>query len=266
MSEVTTPYEPGTPCWVDLAAPDQQAALDFYAEVLGWSGTVGPEETGGYAVCTMREKPVAGIMAAQPMGDQPAPPTVWTTYLAAADASAAEAAVTRAGGTVVVPTMDVMDLGRMLIAADPTGAVFGIWQAKEFPGAQVVNEANALVWNELNTTDVQAAIPFYKTVLGIDAEPMTMEGAEGYYALSVKGHPVGGLQAMPEGAPAGTPSHWLTYFAVDDADDVVSRLTAAGGAAIQPPFDMVAGRMAIVKDAQGAVFAVIKPKPMESAG
>src|SRR5207248_6091067 len=64
MPEVTAPYAPGTPCWVDLAAPDQQAAIDFYSGLFGWTGQIGPPETGGYAVCELKGKPVAGIMAA----------------------------------------------------------------------------------------------------------------------------------------------------------------------------------------------------------
>lgn len=71
MPEPTTAYQPGTPCWVDLAAPDQQAAIDFYSQVFGWTGEIGPPETGGYAVCLLNGKPVAGIMAAMAMGGQP---------------------------------------------------------------------------------------------------------------------------------------------------------------------------------------------------
>ncbi|MEV6567834.1 VOC family protein [Streptomyces kronopolitis] len=261
MSEVTDPYQPGTPCWVDLAAPDQQAAIDFYSQVLGWTGKIGPAETGGYAVCELHGKPVAGIMAAVPMGGQPAPPTVWTTYLAAADAEAASQAVSTAGGTVLMPVMDVMALGRMGVVADPTGAVFGIWQARDFPGAGVVNEAGALIWNELNTTEPSAAGTFYQAAFGIDSSPM--EGAEHYYGLTVNDRPVGGMQPMSAQMPADTPSHWLAYFAVDDADATVAKVTAAGGAVLQEPFDMVAGRMAVVSDPQGATFAVIHPKPMQ---
>ncbi|KUL33973.1 glyoxalase [Streptomyces sp. NRRL F-4489] len=260
MPEVTTPYAPGTPCWVDLAAPDQQAALDFYAGVLGWTGEIGPPEMGGYAVCRLGGKPVAGIMAAVAMGDQPAPPTVWTTYLACADADAARGSVESAGGTVLMPVTDVMSLGRMFIAADPTGAVFGVWQAVDFPGAGVANEPGALIWNELNTTDRSAASAFYRAALGI--ESTAMEGAEHYDALQVNGRPVGGMQPMPEHLPADTPSHWLTYFAVADADAAVDRVRAAGGNTIMEPFDMIAGRMAVVTDPQGAVFALIQPRPM----
>ena len=123
MSEVTGPYEPGTPCWIDLMVPDQQAGLDFYRDLFGWQGEIGPEEYGGYSICTQKGKPVAGMMRAMAMGDQPTPPTAWTTYFSVADADAAEAAVRANGGTVIMPTSDVMKLGRMFVAADPFGDV-----------------------------------------------------------------------------------------------------------------------------------------------
>ncbi|WP_432093674.1 VOC family protein [Streptomyces sp. bgisy100] len=260
MSEVTAPYQPGTPCWIDLVVPDQQAALDFYGELFGWAGEVGPAETGGYAVCTLRGNPVAGIMSAQAMGDQPAPPPVWTTYIASADADATERAIGSGGGNVMVPAMDVMDLGRMLVAADPTGAVFGVWEPKEFFGAAIVNEPGSLIWNELNTSDVQASTAFLSSALGI--ETTQMEGAESYYAISAQGRTVGGLQPLSDQMPSGTPSHWLAYFSVEDVDGTVSKLSAAGGTVLKAPFDMVAGRMAVVADPQSAAFAVIAPKPM----
>ncbi|MEU0838515.1 VOC family protein [Streptomyces sp. NPDC005962] len=262
MAEITTPYQPGTPCWIDLTAPDQQAALDFYSGLFGWSGEIGPAEFGGYTVCTLKDHPVAGVMAAQARDDQPAPPTVWTTYFCSTDAQATSEAISRNGGTVLMPVMDVMDLGRMMVAADPTGAVFGVWQAREFPGAGIVNESGALIWNELNTSDREAASAFYAEALGIETVPM--EGAEGYFALTVNGRTVGGLQNIPAGAPARTPPHWLAYFSVENTDRTVAKLSAEGGTVLKPPFDMVAGRMALVQDPQGAPFALIAPQPMGS--
>jgi predicted enzyme related to lactoylglutathione lyase len=262
MPEFTAPYHPGTPCWIDLTASDQQAALDFYSGLFGWSGEIGPAEFGGYTVCTLKGKPVAGVMAAQAMDEQPPPPTVWTTYFCSANAQATSEAISRNGGTVLLPVMDVMDLGKMMVAADPTGAVFGVWQAQEFPGAGIVNEPGALVWNELNTSDREAASTFYAEALGVETVPM--EGAEGYYGLTANGRTVGGLQPLREGAPAGTPSHWLVYFSVENTDKTVAKLSAEGGTVLKPPFDMVAGRMALVQDPQGAPFAVIAPQPMGS--
>lgn len=258
MSHVTVPYEPGTPCWIDLAVPDQQAALDFYGTLFGWSGEIGPPENGGYSVCMHQGHPVAGIMSSQQM-DQPVPPS-WTTYLCTADADATEEAVKSHGGHVIIPSTDVMDLGRMLVAADPTGAVFGVWEPRKFIGAGTVNEPGALVWNELDSTDPAAAFSFYSRVFDMTTDPMP--GAEGYLAVKVKGRTIGGCKKLDENTPPGAGSHWLVYFAVVDVDRTVDKLTQLGGTVIRPPFDMVAGRMAVVTDPQRAPFAVIAPAPM----
>jgi predicted enzyme related to lactoylglutathione lyase len=255
MPEVKSAYAPGTPCWVDLMAKDQQAALDFYRDLFGWQGEIGPAEFGGYAMCTLNGKPVAGIMAAMAPEGQPEPPTVWTTYLASDDAEATQRAIAEHGGTVMYPVMDVGTVGRMLVAADPTGAVFGVWQPLDFFGAQIVNEPGALTWNELNTTDTAATGSFYQQAAGL--RPGTVEGVPDYYSLNIGERSVGGMQLLPDYLPPGTPPHWMTYFSVDDCDSVVDALVRAGGSVLRPPFDMAAGRMSVVQDPQGAVFSVI---------
>lgn len=260
MPEVTTPYPTGTPCWVDLMAQDQQAALDFYRDLFGWQGEVGGADFGGYAVCTLHGKPVAGIGSAMAPEGQPEPPTVWTTYLASTDAQATQDTIVSAGGTLIAPVMDVGDIGRMLIAADPQGAVFGVWQPGDFHGAGIVNEPGALIWNELNTSDVPGATGFYGESFGIEIQPM--EGADGtYWSLNVGGRAVGGAAQLGDDRP-GVPPHWLTYFAVDDVDSTVDALVKRNGTVFAPPFEMMAGRMAVVADPQGATFAVFKPKEM----
>ncbi|MEU1821713.1 VOC family protein [Streptomyces abikoensis] len=254
MPEVTKPYVPGTPCWADLVVPDQREALDFYRDLFGWQGEPGPPETGGYAVCTLNGRPVVGIMTSMAQEGGSKPPPAWTTYLAVADADATMGKIKDAGGTSLMDPMDVMTLGRMAVVADSTGAVFGIWQAKEFHGSGVVNEPGAVVWNELNTADTEAAGAFYADALGLAAEPF--EEPPGYFSLKAKGRVIGGMQSL-ENSPPGSPSHWLTYFSVDNTDSTVDALVRAGGNVLAPPFDMVAGRMAVLQDPQGAIFAVI---------
>jgi uncharacterized protein len=255
MPEVTTPYEPGTPCWIDLMVPDQQAALDFYRDLFAWQGEVGPEEFGGYSVCSLKGKPVAGIMKTMSQGDQPPPPPNWTTYFASADVSATQEAVSGAGGTVMMPATDVGTIGRMLVAADPQGAVFGVWEAREFGGAEIVNEPGALVWNQLSTTDANGAGAFYRAALGLETAPMP--DMPEFTGFQVKGRTIGGVQGM-ENLPEGTPPNWLVNFAVDDTDSTVSALVRNGGTVIAPPFDMEkVGRMAVVADPWGAPFAVV---------
>jgi predicted enzyme related to lactoylglutathione lyase len=257
MPEVTGPYDPGTPCWIDLMVPDQQAGLDFYRDLFGWQAEIGPDEFGGYSVCLQKGKPVAGLMKTMAQEGQPAPPTAWTTYFSVLDADDTAAKVGENGGTVIMPAMDVMTLGRMFVAADPQGAVFGVWEPRDFKGAEIVNEHGALVWNQLQTPDPKAAGAFYSAVLGVTAGPMP-EMPE-FTGIQVNGRTVGGVQGM-ENLPPNTPPHWLVSFAVDNTDSIVDAVVHAGGNVLAPPFDMdKVGRMAVVQDPQGAVFSVVAP-------
>lgn len=260
MPDKSGPYKPGTPCWIDLMVPDQQAALDFYCDLFGWQGEIGPSEQGGYSVCTLKGKPVAGIMKAMnPDGTvpDPMPPTAWTTYLATDSIDSTAKSVTDAGGTVMMGPMDVMDLGRMAVIADPTGAVVGLWQAGTFDGAGIVNEHGALIWNELNTGDTRAATEFYGAVLPLEAAPTPMPGAEGYIEFKVGERGIAGMMDLAA-LPPGVPPHWMPYFGVDDVDSIQAATVRAGGSVLAPAFDMAAGRMAVLADPQGGGFSVIK--------
>jgi len=136
MSERTS-YAPGIPCWVDLGSPDLDASVDFYKALFGWEvpASENVEQTGGYRRATKNGTDVAGMMPLMQEGQPPA----WSSYVSVADADATAAAVKEAGGSVLAEPMDVMELGRMAVFADPTGAVFGIWQPGTFHGAGLVS-------------------------------------------------------------------------------------------------------------------------------
>jgi hypothetical protein len=255
MSERSS-YAPGTPNWVDLGTPDLDAAEAFYGQLFGWSFDEGenPEETGGYRSAMLRGKPVAGLMPLM----QPAQPVAWSTYISVADADVATARVREGGGTVMVEPMDVLEIGRMAVFADPTGAAFGVWQPRSFDGAGVVNEPGALSWNELNTRDLGAAEGFYGPIFGWTFETQDMGGAGSYTTINLGGSPVGGILNMTErGVPEEIPPHWQLYFAVEDADATLDRAKRAGGSVMVEPIDLPIGRFAILTDPQGASFAVI---------
>jgi uncharacterized protein len=55
------------------------------------------------------------------------------------------------GGQLFVDPFEVMDVGRMAVAADPGGAVLGIWQARAHIGVGLANEPGTLCWNENHT-------------------------------------------------------------------------------------------------------------------
>lgn len=247
-------YEHGVPSWVDLSAPDLPAARAFYGSLFGWDVPEGPPEAGGYSLALVRGKPVAGI------GPQMNPdvPPAWLTYVNVDDADKVAAAVSVAGGQMLVPPMDVMDVGRMGILADPAGAVVGIWQPRTHKGALIVNEPNTLCWNELVTTDVPGAIAFYSAVFGWAAEPLGDPPA--YYEWRLAGRTIGGLMAKPAEMPAEVPPYWGTYFAVVDTDRTVERIRELGGTVMMGPTDIEPGRFAVAADPSGATFNVIALK------
>lgn len=256
MSERTS-YTPGTPCWVDLATPDIEAAAQFYGDLLGWEVPELPNsaEMGGYRRAKKNGKDVAGMMPLMQEGQPPA----WSTYVSVEDADATAAAVTANGGTQVAEPMDVMDLGRMAVFTDPTGAFFGIWQPGTFHGAELVNEYGCFGWNELGTRDVDAAKGFYGQVFGWTTEERPAEEIGTYYVWKQGEDRVGGMMDIGSILPAEIPPHWLVYFTVENCDAAVEQVQSADGSLNSGPMDVEVGRFAVVSDPFGAVFAVMQP-------
>jgi uncharacterized protein len=259
MSTRTDRWPAGTPCWADLTASDVPASGRFYSAVLGWEVPEPDEQYGGYVVAHVGGAATGGI---GPLQD--GAPSAWTLYFATDDADATAAAVAAHGGTVVAPPMDVMDLGRMAVATDPTGAVFGLWQAGTFNGSQLVREPGALAWDDLRSTDPQAAHAFYTSLFGFEITPLEMAGADyGTFARPGDPAPFGGMGPMM-GEDGG--SRWIVYFAVVDADAAVRAAEQAGGAVHSPAFDTPFGRMASLADPDGAPFWVHQALSPEQGG
>jgi hypothetical protein len=250
-------YAPGTPSWVELSSSDPDAAATFYREVMGWQATEpGPvEETGGYRMFQQDGKNVGGLMGHMQEGQ----PTAWSTYMSVADADDTASKVKAAGGSVVVEPMDVMDLGRMAFFADPTGAVFGVWQPRSFNGADLVNEPGSLCWNEVLTRDSEADKQFYPAVFGWDAGRPSFEGApETYVVWELGGKPVGGMMQMNDAFPADVPPHWSVCFAVSDCDATTDKARELGATVTFEPMDMAIGRFSGLIDPQGAPFTLMQ--------
>lgn len=248
------PWSQGTPAWVDLMASDVEAAKAFYGELFGWEFTEGSEEFGDYSNALLGGDPVAGLGPAQ--GPE-SPPPAWTTYLAADDAEAVAATISEAGGTIVMPAMQVGDFGTMVIAADPTGAFFGLWQSGTHTGVDRYDEPGALVWNEVMVGDYQAGKDFYGQVFGYSFSEIGDE-ASPYATIDLDGHPVGGIgpvSLMGEGVPP----HWRTYFAVADAAVTCAKATELGGSVVMEPFETPFGIMAGITGPGGEVFMINEP-------
>ena len=249
-----TSYRAGTPAWVDLSTPDIDATTAFYGALCGWGGIVTSEDYGGYIRYELDGEAVAGAGPLMADGQ----PIVWSSYFAVDAADAAAARIADAGGQAIVAPMDVMNLGRMGLFVDPTGAAFGIWQAGTFPGAGIVNEPGSLTWNEMLTRDVPASTSFYRDALGLTAKASETTQVP-YTEFQVDGKTVAGMMDIsgPEW-PAEMPPQWVVYFDVTDCDATCVKVQDMGGIVAVPPTDIPIGRFAVLTDPQGASFSIIQ--------
>ncbi len=253
-------YAHGTPSWIDLSTTDPASAQQFYGAIFGWQFESNPTDQGGeYIMANKGGKSAAGMMQQAPEQAEMGLPSMWNTYVTVNDVEATVAQAEQAGGSVMMPPMQVMESGRMAVIGDPTGAAICLWEAGEHIGAEVVNEHGALVWNECQTPDVETAAKFYGELFGWGTDEMDMgeQGTYTVFTLNSEGI-AGGMNPPAEGVPP----HWSTVFAVDDADACVEAARQAGGMIIAEPFDLPIGRQAVMADPQGAVFQVIQMAEM----
>jgi predicted enzyme related to lactoylglutathione lyase len=302
-------YIPGVPCWVEASEGDAEAAVDFYGGLFGWefADVMPPGLEGHYFIArsearsssifdTSGEQRSGDVAAVRSMTEAVRPTARWNTYFWVDSADEAASDVREADGGVLMEPFDFMDVCRMAVFTDPEGALFGVWEAKKHNGARLVNDPGSLVFNGLNTRDVEGAKSFYGSVFGWQTSNIG-GGAEGWTLpgygdwLEREHHPQLRKQMAEAGAPAGfedvvasiipipdgqpdPPAHWSVTFATDDADATAAKATKLGGTVIVPPFDAPWStatytiRLTVIGDPQGATFSASKflPKKQHLGG
>ncbi len=128
--------------------------------------------------------------------------------------------------------------------------------------------AGNFVWFELSTSDQTAAKQFYSALFGWQAEDSSMGPDMTYTMFRLKGRDVAGAYTMkPEDRQLGIPPNWLIYVAVASADAAIASALEHGGSAMSPAIDIPnVGRMAVLQDPVGAVFAVFEPGNHKGVG
>ncbi len=246
----------GTPCWVSLMVHDLPQAQEFYGGLFGWEFQPGPRHFGPYVRAVVNGRLAAGI------GEIPREwqlPIRWTTYLRCDDADATAERIRECGGTVGVGPLDAdLEAGRLAIASDPDGAVFGVWQPKVHPGIGAWGVPGTLAWSELVTRDSVAAGKFYAAVLGYDTHA-ELSADRDHTTLRLDGRPVAGIHGIAGALPHDPGAHWLAHFAVADPDEAARRATRLGGRVLEGPYDGPLGRTATVADPEGALFRLVHP-------
>jgi uncharacterized protein len=250
-----TSHEPGTFSWVELLTPDIDAGKRFYAELFGWEWEENPVGDGStYSISKIDGKSVTGGYSPPP--EQETPPN-WLSYVTVESADEAAEKAKELGGQVYAGPFDVLEAGRMAVLADPTGAVFSVWQPNQHIGSEIVNVPGALTMTQLNTSDPETAASFYSDLFGWRIEQLDTGGGPPYWGISrADGRLNGGMMPLPDGE--GMVSHWLAYFVGTDLDADAKKIEELGGTVAVPPTPIPSGRFAVAQDPQGAFFALFE--------
>ena len=244
------------PVWMDLATLSGREISSFYGAVCGWNAAEGSDQFGGYFMFMKNDVPMTGAMptpAGQPGG--------WTTYVQTADMSATLEAVVRHGGTVVAGPLPIAELGSMAIILDQAGCPFGLWAPEAFAGFPLDGRVGSPVWFELYTKDYAGSQQFLSSVFGWTFDTMSDTDQFRYATVSVDGVQVFGIMDFSSPMHDAMPAYWNSYFRVTDCDAATVAAEAQGGSLLMAPHDTPFGRMASVRDPDGAVFSLVQNNP-----
>lgn len=249
--------------WHDLNTKDVNGATRFYGEIFNWKFE--KSEGSPYLHIKAGEKMIGGV---REMGPNEPGPTSWLGYVVVDDVAATVDKIKSANGKVYMPTTNMPNVGTFAVVADPTGAVFAPWKSAR-PGEDVEEastqpQSYIFCWDELLTTDPDAASAFYEKVFGWQSKKMDMGGGSTYTLLhrpgtkGPDGQPVGAGGMMK--APAQVPhSFWLPYVFVENTDELCEKAKRLGATVTVPPTDIPnVGRFACWMDPQNAPIAVLQ--------
>ena len=251
------PVTPGQFVWRDLMTTDPAGAAAFYAAVFGW--TVIETDLGPLGTHRLfQEADEVGIGGIIPIPAGKGYPSSWVSYIATPNLDRVIRRAKGGGGVVHVGAAEIPGLGRYALIEDPQGAGFGaIHLAADAPDRR---DPAAHGWDELCTTDLPAAVAFYRELFAYETEEMPLGDAGTYTLLRAGGDGPearkAGAMAKPEWLPT---SAWVVYFSTADIDAARARIEPQGGALLGPVTTVPGqGRVCAARDTTGALFYLIE--------
>lgn len=246
-------------CWINVMTPEVGRARAFFGEVLGWSFGEMPGVPGGELI-RVGGRTAGALMDLGAGAFPPGTPPAIGVLLKVEDADAGVEKVRALGGAAEEP-MDVLENGRMAICTDPTGAVFGLWQARAAQGIDVDSHAHgAPGWFDLVTRGADRAVAFYTALFGWTVEERSPAPHMRYRLFKLDDRPVGGAMEMLETAE-GVPPNWMVGVSVDDAHGTARRAAELGGEICMPVEEIPGvGNFGLLRSPQGVAFHIIEWK------
>ena len=244
-------WDPGQFVWADLLTDDVAAASEFYAAVFGWRFETTDDDE--YVQATHNGEPVAGI-AYHVNPDQEAREVLWLVSVSVDDVDSAVIAAVDAGGKLLEAARDVPGRGRFAVIADNEGAPLVMLKADGGDPAMRRTVDNEWIWAELWATNPDGSAQFYESALQFKAHKVSDPGGDDYIVLVRNGKPKAGIVKLPWN---DVQPNWLPYLRVADVADSIERIRSAGGdLLVEPSNEYDEGRVAIVSDPTGGVFAI----------
>lgn len=258
--------EHGDFIWYELMTSDADGARDFYSAVVGWDIQGKSEAHMDYRTISASDGPVAGLMPLTPEMQSGGARPCWMGYIGVADVDQTAAEIKAAGGSIHMEPWDIPGVGRAAYVADPQGAMFYIMRGSSDGISTSFAALEPLVghcaWNELSTTDTEAAKAFYGRLFGWVKDGEMDMGLLGRYEFWKDAAGRFGLGAvMPKMAEMPIPM-WTYYFRVPEIDVAVATIIQKGGSVLQEPIEIPGGDYSMVgMDPQGAAFALVGARP-----
>lgn len=253
----------GSFIWYELVTPDPGGAKRFYGAVVGWNVETGKD---GYGHLKAGDSFVGGVLRLTDEMELGGARPTWLGYITVDDVDSAVAAIEQDGGQALMPPFDIPDVGRIALVADPQGAPFYVMTPNPPEGhedksseAFSPDKAGRCAWNELSTTDPDAAIDFYARHFGWRQEGGLDMGEMGEYRfLWRESVGIGAVMPKMRETPA---SAWSYYFRVEDIDAALAAILSGGGRVLQEPVEIPGGEFALnALDPQGAAFGLVGPR------
>ena len=252
------PTEPrGRFVWYDLMTTDQEKAIDFYSEVVGWTTEDFPNAPTRYSMWKAADGHTVGGSTQLPADvAKSGTPPHWLGYIATPNVDNTVQEATKLGGKVLVQPADIPTVGRYAVLQDPQGATFAVFtSAGDTPGHEGTPDLGEGSWHELYTTDYNAAFDFYSKLFGWEKDQAMDMGDMGVYQMfSRNGEMIGGMMNKPD---PSMPSAWTYYFRVPNVNQAAERVKEKGGKILTGPMEVPGGDMIVMgADPQGGMFAL----------
>lgn len=246
--------------WYELNTTDADAASAFYSGLLGWTFADSDTDESGYRTFRTGEHQIGGVMQLteemKAGGAQP----VWLGYVQVADLPAALAKVRANGGNVMLEDVEIPGVGPFAMIADPQGAMIYLMDDQSGMPSAAFSKHEArdgtCAWNELATSDPDAAHDFYTDLFGWTKGDGMEMGPLGFYQMYNHGdYGLGAMMKKPEEFPV---SLWAYYFRVPDIDVAKDYVEANGGSIANGPMEIPGGEFVFQGfDPAGAFFSLI---------